>query len=120
MRIPDSFKNKVKAVFYDKTIYLIDVAKVKDSEGFVKRGTGVITGSFLGNAQFDNLEKIAEDYGLEDKIDMTITTDENIDVDQTLKYQGVFYKVVKAMPRDSHYFLLAQKWSLRSTTSISA
>ena len=121
MNISDTFKDTIKEVFYDKEIDLYDVTADADDEGFQRKGEPATkTGSFYGNIQFDKLDQIAEEYGLDQEIHATITTDEVISLNQVIGYGGRFYTVIEAIQNDSHYFLIAQKCLLRSTISLSA
>jgi hypothetical protein len=66
------------------------------------------------------LEKLREDYGIKENIDIAITTDQNVAVDSILGYLGTQYKLVQAIPFDSHYLLIGKKWLSKSSTLISA
>lgn len=121
MKLPDNFKTTIKNTFYDKEIDLYTVNEAVDSEGFKRKGEPATkTGSFLGNVNFSKLDKIQESYGIDESIDMTITTDSNVELDQVIGYLGKHYKIVRAIPFDSHNLLIAQKCLLKSITSISA
>lgn len=121
MRIPTNFSNTIKEKFYDKEITLYSTADSVDSEGWAKKaGTSVETGSFYGNVSFSNFGDVQESYGIKTKIDITITTDEEIEVGQIIGYLGYQYKVTQVIPSDSHYLLIGEKWSSKSSTYISA
>lgn len=121
MRIPNKFKQVIKDTFYDKEVDLYSVTTEPDSDGFVRKGEPATkTGSFLGNVNFDKLDAIQEEYGIDQDIDITISTDEDVSLDQVISYGGRFYKVIRAIQNDSHNLLIAQKCLLKSSTSISA
>jgi hypothetical protein len=121
MIIPDSFKKAIKDTFFDKTITRYSTTIVLDENRTARKsGTTVVSGSFLGNAHFDNFEQVQETYGIKDKIDMTITSDVEIPRDEIIGYYGKQYKVFEVIPNDSHYLLVCKKWSSKSSTSISA
>jgi hypothetical protein len=121
MNIPNHFKSAIKTQFYDKEVSLYSVDTSVEEDGFQRKGEpSVLTGSFLGNVNFNNLEQIRETYGIDEEIDLSITTDTEVDLDQVIGYLGRFYTVIKAIPYDSHYLLIAKKCSLKSSTSISA
>lgn len=121
MQIPESFKTKIKAVFYDKTITRYSTVAEADSRGWTKKaGTTVTNGTFLGNLQFDNFEKIQELYGISESIDIAITTDAVVELEEILGYEGKQYKVFRKIEHDSHYLLLARKWLSKSSISISS
>ena len=121
MNIPDKFKEIISAKLYDKTVFLVDVIEGVDKHGYVRKGEPTTeTGSFLAHVWFNELDKIQEEYGIDEKIDIALTTDEAVSGDQVLRYGTVYYKVVKAIPYDSHKFVVGKKCLLRSSTSISA
>ena len=110
MYIPQTMKNKIATTFYDKTIYLLTNETVTDEEGgVVSRGVN-ITGSFKGNVNFSNFKKIQEDYGFDYNIDIAITTDKKVNVNDFIKYNEIIYTVTDVVPSDSHYLAVATKW----------
>lgn len=119
MKIPDSFKSNIKATFYDKTLAAYEVTETTDDEGW-SRMTASEGEDFDGNVRFDNLAKLQVDYGLEDAIDISVTTDQNITAGTVIGYDGKTYLIVKAFPFDSHYLLVGKLWSSKSSTSTSA
>lgn len=120
MKIPTNFKPTIAAVFYDKTVTVYSTIDTKDAVGWARKaGTTVVTGTFKGNVNFSKLEKIQEDYGISEKIDIVITTDEDVELETILGYRGKQYKVIRSIPFDTHNLLFAQKWSSKSLTSIS-
>lgn len=122
MIIPTSFKEAIKSIFYDKEITLYSSSSVVSSSGYTRKGTLTEVGTFTGNVNYSKLAKVQEDYGIKDKIDVTITapTDTVISLDQVIGYSSKYYKVIELVPYDSHLYIIAQKWSSKSLTWISA
>ena len=81
-----------------------------DDEGGVIYDTPVPLSKFKGNVNYNNCGKIQEEYGLDYKIDMTITTttDINVSINDVVSYQGKLYTVRDLYKRDSHLMLVAQ------------
>lgn len=122
MKIPNSFKTKIKETFYDKSIKLLSSEEVVDDEGMASISSLTEIKTFLGNARFDNLAQIQEDYGFDEKIDIVITTDEVVSLGSLIEYEGVVYRVNEAIPYDSHNLIAGTKWltkQLESTSSTS-
>ncbi len=69
------------------------------------------TNTILGNVRFSNLEEIRENYGIRERIDIAITTDEEVDLGSIWEYRNKHYRIVQAIPNDSHNFLVGQIWS---------
>jgi len=115
MKVTSTFKRSIARTFYDKEVFLYDVETTTDEHGWTKKSSPVENGSFLGNVNFNNLAKVQEDYGIMDDVEMTITTDHEVGTEQIIGYLGEFYKVIKAIPYDSHYLLIAVTWSSRSS-----
>ena len=116
MIIPNTFKSKIKDTFYDKTVTLYTTSETKDAAGW-SRMSETESSTFLGNVSFSRLAKIQEDYGLEDSIDIAITTDENVSVNSVIGYGSKKYKITGAIPFDSHYLLTGNEWLSKSSTS---
>jgi hypothetical protein len=107
-------KQNISSYFYDKTLTEYSVEETVDDEGFVT-GSGTATGDeFLGNVSFDNLEQVREAYGIDEKIDIRISTHEDKPLGTIVGYDGVLYKIVGKIPSDSHNLLLGTKWSQKS------
>lgn len=116
-----SFKKVIKNVFYDKEIIKYSTPTSKEADGWTKKsGSTVTDGTFMANVHFDMKDKVQELYGIKDEIDIVISTDENVAGETVIGYNGIQYKVFRAIPNDTHYLLVAKKWSSRSSTSISA
>jgi hypothetical protein len=119
LEIPNNFKTGIKRTFYDKLIKKFESTSSTDDEGWSGYVIGSKSTSFYGNVRFDNLAEIQEDYGLDKKIDIAITTDESVNTGQILEYEDVDYRVVSSIPSDSHNLILAEKWLSKSSTSTS-
>jgi hypothetical protein len=120
LKIPSTLKTTFEDTFYDKTITTYSISEQIDDEGWAKTEDVAVTGTFMGNVNFSNLEKLQLEYGLEDKVDVSITTSTNIPTNNIVSYGGFQYKIVKAMPFDTHYLLIGTKWSSKSSISLSA
>lgn len=110
MYIPNSMKNKIARTFYDKTISLLIKTEEVDEEGGVINSAGIESSTFKGNVNFSNFKEIQEDYGLDYNIDISITTNEDIEINSLIEYQNVVYIVTDVIPSDSHYMVVATKW----------
>lgn len=120
MKLTTDFKDNIKTRFYDKEVDLISSQIVTENDGWTSKDDLVKTGSFFGNVRFNNLAKIQEDNGIKDMIDVAITTDTLVQREQIIRYKSILYKVISSIEFDSHYLVIAQKWSSRLSTSISA
>lgn len=108
MQIPNSFKKAIKNAFYDKDIMLLSAIPSRDSHG----GSSVEfvdSESFEGNVNFSVAKEIQEEYGLDQKIDIVITTGFKVDKDSYIRYLDTIYKVSDNVFRDSHYRLVGVK-----------
>lgn len=111
MFIPQTMKTAIAKEFYDKEIYLMDKRTEKDAEGGVKTLDYTEKNSFMGNVNFSNCEKIQQEYGLDYKINISITTDyTGIKKDDILSYNGVLYEVKGIFNRDSHTLVVGANW----------
>ena len=82
-----------------------------DAEGGVKTNGYSVKDSFKGNVNFSNCEKIQEEYGLDYKINITITTDyTELKKDDIIAYDKVLYEVKGIYPKDSHVLILGANW----------
>ena len=120
MLITDDFKQAIAGVFYDKTFDIYDEFEVLDSRGWSRKSVEKSGASFVGNIKFDKLDKVAMDYGIVERIDATITTNEIIEVGTKIGYQEKMYIITRSIPFDSHNLLIAQQWLSKSKISISA
>ena len=104
-------KKAIAKTFYDKEIYLMDKSVDMDAEGGVKTNGYSVKDSFKGNVNFSNCEKIQEEYGLDYKINITITTDyTELKKDDIIAYDKVLYEVKGIYPKDSHVLILGANW----------
>lgn len=111
MYIPRAMKTAIAKVFYDKDIHLMNKRTVKDAEGGVKTDGYAVVDVFKGNVNFSNCEKIQEEYGLDYKVDISITTDyTGLKKDDILTYDKVLYEVKGIYKRDSHTLVLGAIW----------
>ena len=82
-----------------------------DAEGGVKTKGYTVKDTFKGNVNFSNCEKLQEDYGLDYKIDISITTDyTELTKDDIIVYDQVMYEVKGVYIRDSHTLIVGSKW----------
>lgn len=109
MRLPSNFKQTIANTFYDKTITKCTITEVVDDEGWARTHESDTNTTFMGNVRFDNLAQVQQDYGIEDVIDIIITTDEDVANGDILKYDSVYYRVVKAIPYDTHNMIVANR-----------
>ena len=114
MLIPKSMKKMMAKKFYDKLIHIISAAIEHDEEGGIEYGEPIITGSFFGNVNYSNFGKIQEEYGLDYKIDITITAspDTSIRVNDTILYDGKYYTIRDVFARDSHKMIVATIYNI--------
>lgn len=112
MYIPQTMRNKIANVFYDKTVEVMSANIITDAEGGVNyRGLAVID-SFNGNVSFSNCKSIQEEYGLDYEIDISITCDidTNISINDIIRYENITYNVKDVLLADSHILIVATKW----------
>ena len=111
MYIPKTMKTEIAKAFYDKEIHLMNKSIEIDNEGGVKTKGYTVKESFKGNVNFSNCEKIQEEYGLDYKVNITITTDyTGLEKDNILSYDKVLYEVKGIYIRDSHLLVLGAIW----------
>lgn len=97
--------------FYDKDIHIMDKQTEQDAEGGVKTKGYAVRDTFRGNVNFSNCEKIQEEYGLDYKVSVAITTDYNgVKKDDIIVYDKVLYEVKGLYTRDSHTLVLGALW----------
>lgn len=111
MKLPSNFKDNIAKHFYDKEITLYATEDSVDEEGWAGVSETATQVKVMGNVNFNNLDAIREDYGIDERIDVTITVHEEIGLNTVVKYDDVLYKIVKAIPSDSHNLLVGTKWS---------
>ena len=105
-------KNKIKDTFYDKEVSILSKTQTIDAEGGIVKGSLEVIDTFMGNVNFSNCKKIQEEYGLDYQIDVAITTDKMVNIDDVIEYLSVKYTVTDVMPTDSHILILASKWQI--------
>lgn len=111
MFIPQAMKTEIAKAFYDKDIHLMNKRTVTDVEGGVKTDGYTIADVFKGNVNFSNCEKIQEEYGLDYKVNISITTDyTGLKKDDILTYDKVLYEVKGIYIKDSHTLVLGAIW----------
>ena len=104
-------KTAIAKAFYDKEIHLLEKRTVMDAEGGVSTNGYAVKGAFKGNVSFSSCEKIQEDYGLDYKVNVSITTDYGaVKLDDIMSYNGVLYEVKGIYPKDSHRLVLGTIW----------
>jgi hypothetical protein len=120
MVIPNSFTDAISLAFYDKTFTVYSTEESKDDYGWTTRDLLVSTGTFKGNITFSQLDRIQEQYGLEEVIDALVTTSYSPADYAIVSYNGRYYKVIRKLPFDSHNKLVLQKWQPKSGESPSS
>lgn len=110
MKLPSNFKHNIDKYFYDKDFDVYSSKEVVDDEGWGAVSEETIQGSFKGNVAFDNLAEIQQNYGIEEEIDITISTHEEVELGSLVGYDSVLYKIIRAIPLDSHNLLMGKKW----------
>ena len=137
MYIPKIMKTKIAKYFYDKGILVMTKTVTRDSEGGLKTGSNKVNYKFYGNVNFSNFGAIQEQYGLDYKIDISITASpENFEdkvyledaelvyesdriyirqtgdivlgLDDIISYGGKEYRVMNIIPTDSHILIIGQ------------
>jgi hypothetical protein len=111
MNIPDGFTKNIAKHFFDKTLTLYTTEESVDSEGWAVMEETATATTVKGNVSFDNLEVVRQDFGIDEEVDITVTLHDDIGVNTIVKYDDVLYKIVKAIPSDSHNLLVGTKWS---------
>lgn len=112
MKLPANFKNIIARVFYDKVVEVMERNYNVGADGWVKaEGSLTKTGEFYGNVQVANSKQVQEELGLEERVDLIITCNNNVNISKgaIIRYEGVLYKVLEVKKRDSHNVLIVQK-----------
>ena len=111
MFIPKTMKTEIANAFYDQDIHLLDKRTETDAEGGVKTSGYAVRTTFKGNVNFSNCEKIQEDYGLDYKVSISITTDySGLKKDDIIFYNDQLYAVKGIYNRDSHVLVVGTDW----------
>ena len=116
MKLPTNFKSVISSTFYDKIITLYTSEVQKDEYGWTGASATATADTFMGNVRFNNLAQVQEDYGIEEAIDIAVTTDEDVANSSIIGYDGKTYKIVKVIPSDSHNLIVANLWESKSST----
>jgi hypothetical protein len=133
MKIPNSFKNAIADVFYDKTFSLYERRTVVEADGGTYEQKAYID-DFKGNITNVNSETMRKEYGIDVEGEVLISTHEDLDLrlanfidggfllDETyylpIAHEKVFfegylvgnYHIVKILPYDSHTILVGKLW----------
>lgn len=111
MFIPQEMKTEIAKTFYDKEIHLMNKSTETDVEGGVKTKGYTVKDVFKGNVNFSNCEKVQKEYGLDYKVNITITTDyTGLNKDDIMSYDKVLYEVKGIYPIDSHVLIVGAIW----------
>lgn len=111
MFIPRQMKTEIAKTFYDKEIRLMNKRTETDAEGGVRTSGYSVGSAFKGNFNFSNCEKIQEEYGLDYKVNISVTTHyTGLKKDDIFAYNGVLYEVKGIFIRDSHLLVLGANW----------
>ena len=104
-------KTAIAKAFYDKEIHVMDKRTETDAEGGVTTKGYSVKDTFKGNVSFSNCEKIQEDYGLDYKVSISITTNyDGVKLADILSHNTVLYEVKGIYPKDSHKLILGAIW----------
>ena len=110
MRLTDDFQQNIADTFYDKVFIKCDVTRTQASDGAIQVAIEETEETFTGNTRYSGLDDIKETYGIKEEIEVAITTNDNVPNEQVFSFSGAFYEVIKSLPSDSHYLLVAKKW----------
>lgn len=107
MLIPAQFQAIISSTFYDKTFTVATRTSTIDAEG----GTVITSGTprtLKGNVQYSLNERLREIYGITEQVDLAITTDQTVDKNDQLTYEGKDYVVTSFIKKDSHNLIVAR------------
>lgn len=110
MYIPKTMRTKIASVFYDKEVEVLEKATTIDAEGGVNTKSLQSKDNFKGNVSFSKNKLVKEEYGLDYDIDITITTDKKVKINDLIKYQEIIYQVTDVLASDSHVMIVGVKW----------
>ena len=112
MLFPTNAKNKIAEAFYDKVVEVLDASETLDEEGGVVKNGTTVKSTFKGNVRFNALGELQSELGLTKSIDIAVScpTDTAVEVGDLLRYAGIIYVVTNALPRDSHKYIMGEKW----------
>jgi hypothetical protein len=122
MIIPQTFKNLIAKVFYDKDIFLYTTSQAIDNDGWMTISDSTITTTFKGNVKlFTSQSEPRKDYGIDLEVDAVLTTDKSDLVeDNILGWNSKKFRIVKIHKFDSHYEYWLKEWDSNSYDMISA
>ena len=104
-------KQEIAKTFYDKEIHLMNKSTKVDAEGGVTNDGYTVKDVFKGNVNFSNCEKLQEEYGLDYKVSISISTHyTGLELDNILCYNKVLYEIKGIYEKDSHLLVLCAKW----------
>ena len=104
-------RKEIKKAFYDKKIHILNTNTTIDAEGGVTVKGNDIIGEFNGNVNVTNCEKLQEEYGLDYKVNISVTTDyTGLMITDLIEYQGSVYEVKGIYNLDSHILVLGVTW----------
>ena len=115
MQIPTTLKQTIGAVFYDKTVTRYISSSSIDNEGWARETTTTTNGTFLGNVNFNVSDQIQKNYGQDASIDITITTNQLLNIGEIIDYLNQKYKINRILKYDSHYMVLAMRWYAKAS-----
>ena len=107
MLITPQFKAIISKTFYDKTFTVATRTSTIDAEGGVVITSGK-TSTLKGNVQYSLDERLREIYGVTEQVDLAITTDETVNKNDQLTYEGKDYVVTSFIKNDSHNLITAR------------
>ena len=112
MLFPDSAKKAIADSFYDKTVEVLTSQDTVDEEGGVVKGSLTTKCTLRGNVQFSNLGEMQTTLGLVNAIDICVTcgADENVSVNDLLRYDNKLYVATSVIPSDSHLTIVGNLW----------
>lgn len=106
----NDFQKCISNVFYDKTVSVKEVTITTSTDGQRIKTIGSVLSTFMGNVQFGNRKIVAEQYGLKYDFDLTITTNQSVDLNTIICYDSVDYVVTDVLKFDSHNLVIAKKY----------
>ena len=107
MLITPQFKAIISKTFYDKTFTVATRTSTTDAEGGVVITSGTPR-TLKGNVQYSLNERLREIYGISEQVDLAITTDQTVDKNDQLTYEGKDYVVTSFVKSDSHNLIVAR------------
>lgn len=112
MEFPKTAKQAIAKAFFDKEIAIIEKRSTLDEEGGAIKSGEVIKRTFTGNVRFLVQEEQQNNIGLVKRGDIQITcsTDTEVEMDDLLRYAGTIYVVTSILPSDSHLTILGDRW----------